>query len=447
MLSLYWKVFLGFWITSLTLSSTAVYISLELRQDTSIELSGLSPSNVVERTTFIARRLSEDIDEWGDQLQQHDIQLYVVKNQRSLLSKPSFKQDISVLFEKLEQSLYVEESTMTRLRVGRKEISLNGEYIKFVLDMPSSNIFRAKELARNIGVQVLLALIVSGIACYILARYLTRNLKLLSIASQSLAKGDLTARAALSNMSRNDELSQLGSDFNDMASTLEQSIEAQKRLVRDISHELRSPLSRLQIALELARHSNTDEQLNRIEQEANRLNELISQILTIPDDTAPLEDTIDLVALLEHIVDDSEIEANVKSVKVYLICEIEEALVQASSLQLHSAIENILRNAIKYTKENSDVQIELKSQLFDNKKQFFQITVDDHGPGVPEQDIEQIFEPFYRVDRARNRMTGGYGIGLAIVKRVIERHGGHASANNTGTGLRIQISVPQAAEL
>ena len=144
MLSLYWKVFLGFWVTSLTLSATAVYVSLQLKQDTSIELSGLSPTNLVERTTFIVRRIPEDIDAWSEQLQQHDIQLYTVRNHRSPLSRPTFDTAINNLFLELDQSLYVEEESLTRLRIGRKEISQSGEYLQFVLDMPSSTIFQLR---------------------------------------------------------------------------------------------------------------------------------------------------------------------------------------------------------------------------------------------------------------------------------------------------------------
>ena len=285
----------------------------------------------------------------------------------------------------------------------------------------------------------------SGLVCYILARYLTRNLKQLSIAARSLASGDLSARATLSNLSKNDELSQLGSDFNEMATALETSTENQKRLVRDISHELRSPLTRLQIALELARQKGNSSELDRIEQEANRLNELIGQILTIPDDTAPLSDTIDLVLLIESIIEDCQIEAEVKQVKLLFITNCNEALVAATATQLHSAVENIIRNAIHYTGGASQITIELQQQTRDQQI-FYQAAISDQGPGVPEEDLQYIFQPFYRVDRARNRDTGGYGIGLAIVQRVIERHRGNVSAKNTGSGLTVEVLLPLSQE-
>ncbi|MGB2271462.1 MAG: ATP-binding protein [Pseudomonadales bacterium] len=442
MFSLYWKIFLGFWVTSLILGSGAVFLSDALRQQSSVELQGLTPVKLVDRSVFIVRRLPDEIAEWQTQLAKNDIQLYVAYEEKSPLSTPIFIDNIQQMLDALNTSIYQTESTVTRLRVGRKERSITGEQIRFVLDMPSTNILKAKEWVNDIGVQFTLALVLSALVCFVLARYLTRNIQQLSIATRALASGDLSARATLSNLSKNDELSQLGLDFNDMATALENSIENQKRLVRDISHELRSPLARLQIALELARQKGSNKELDRIEKEAMRLNELIGQLLSMPDDSAPLNDTIDLVLLLESIINDCTIEAEVKQVKLLLITQCSESLVAATVTQLHSAMENIIRNAIHYTSNNSQITIELHT-INNTSGTYFQVSVNDCGPGVPDEDLEQIFQPFYRVDRARNRQTGGYGIGLAIVQRVIQRHKGSVSAKNTTAGLSVQISLPE----
>ena len=453
MFSLYWKIFLGFWVTSLLLGSGAVFLSDALRQQSSIELQGLTPLKLVERSVFIVRRLPDEISEWQAQLAENDIYFHVAYEEKSPLSTPLFDDPIQQIIDKLDHSIYQTESSVTRLRIGRKERSITGEQIRFVLDMPGTNILKAKEWINDIGVQFTLGLTLSALVCFILARYLTRNIQQLSIASRALASGDLSARARLSNLSKNDELSQLGLDFNEMATALEASIENQKRLVRDISHELRSPLARLQIALEIARQKDSNQELDRIEKEANRLNELIGQLLSMPDDTAPLSDTIDLVLLLESIIEDCTIEAEVKQVKLVLLTECNESLVAATVAQLHSAIENIIRNAIHYTSNNSQITIELQA-VTETRAQtrpqtrpqttgsYYQISVNDCGPGVPQKDLEQIFQPFYRVDRARNRDTGGYGIGLAIVQRVIQRHKGSVSAKNTGAGLRVNVLLP-----
>ena len=176
MLNLYWKVFLGFWLTSLTLSSAAVFVSHEIRRQEAMELSGLAPANLVNRTAFIVRRLPDDIDAWREQLAEHDVSLYLRKRKQSPLSVPAFPDDIQPLFEQLEDSLYAESGNLMRLRVGRQELSLDGKPVDFVLDMPSTQVFWARELFSNIGVQVLLAFALSGLACFVLARYLTRNL-------------------------------------------------------------------------------------------------------------------------------------------------------------------------------------------------------------------------------------------------------------------------------
>lgn len=441
MFSLYWKIFLGFWVTSLLLGSGAVFLSDALRQQSSIELQGLTPVKLVERSAFIVRRLPEEIAEWQTQLAENDIQLYVAYKEKSPLSTPLFNDNIQQIMDALDSSIYQTQSSVTRLRIGRKERSITGEQIRFVIDMPATNILKAKEWVNDIGVQFTLGLTLSALVCFILARYLTRNIQQLSIATRALASGDLSARATLSNLSKNDELSQLGLDFNDMATALETSIENQKRLVRDISHELRSPLARLKIALEIARQKSNSQELDRIEKEADRLNELIGQLLSMPDDSAPLSDTIDLVLLLESIIEDCTIEAEVKQVKLILLTDCNEALVAATVEQLHSAMENIIRNAIHYTSENSQVTIELHA-VTKETGDHYQIKVNDCGPGVPQDDLEQIFQPFYRVDRARNRDTGGYGIGLAIVQRVLQRHKGSVSAKNTGAGLKVAILLP-----
>ena len=453
MFSLYWKIFLGFWVTSLILGSSAVILSNALRQQSTIDMQGLTPLKLVDRSVFIVRRLPDEIEEWKAQLAANDIHFHVAYEEKSPLSTPLFNDNIQQMIDALDTSIYQTQSSVTRLRIGRKERSITGEQIRFVLDMPGTNILKAKAWINDIGVQFTLGLVLSALVCFVLARYLTRNIKQLSIATRALASGDLSARAKLFNLSKNDELSQLGLDFNDMATALEISLENQKRLVRDISHELRSPLARLQIALEIARQKDSSKELDRIEKEANRLNELIGQLLSMPDDSAPLSDTIDLTELLESIIDDCTIEAEVKQVNLMLHTDCRESLVAATVAQLHSAMENIIRNAIHYTANNSQITIDLslvnipntESDIQANKNisgSYFQVSINDCGPGVPKDDLKQIFQPFYRVDRARNRDTGGYGIGLAIVQRVIQRHKGSVSAKNTEAGLSVQILLP-----
>ena len=443
MLSLYWKIFIGFWFSSMMLSSAALYLSHQIQGISSIDLKGISSIKIIDRTVFIVRRLPNEITDWQRQLSENDIRLFIKRKTNSPLTEQVFSKKINEIFNQLDNKHYYEKSNLTRLQIARKEKSIDGTEIKFIIDMPSRNILKLRDWINRIGVQFSLALTLSALICFILARYLTRNIKQLSVASRALAGGDLTARATLSNLSKNDELSELGNDFNRMASALEESTKQQKRLVRDISHELRSPLARLQISLELAKQKGGSEELDRIDTEASRLNDLIGQLLSIPEQSSQLNDTIDLIELIKDILNDGEIEAQVKKVHLEFKSNINEALVSANLSELHSALENIIRNAIKYTYDDSIVSVNIQKEDKKYGAEYI-ITVSDNGPGVPEEDLEKIFEPFYRVDQARNRKTGGYGVGLAIAHRIINTHGGYIKAINKINGLSIKISLPKA---
>ncbi|NNL10697.1 MAG: HAMP domain-containing protein, partial [Pseudomonadales bacterium] len=389
------------------------------------------------------------IDDWRERLAEYDVFFYTQQNPANSLAATELPADIQKLFILLEEQQSIEASSFTRLKLGRREKTLNGRERAYVLDMPSNMLYSLRRFSERIAVQVLLALAISAAACFVLARYLTRNLEQISQASKALAGGDLSARAHVTNRAMKDEISLLAEEFNHMAESVEQGIENQKRLVRDISHELRSPLARLQIALELARQNNKtkapevinrDQPLDRIAIEAERLNDMIGQLLAMPERTGHLEDTIDLGEMLRAIADDNRIEADKKNARLQLHINETDPLVKANANQLHSALENILRNAIHYTDTATSVDISLSRQ----DKNTYLVEVRDKGPGIPEEDLARVFEPFYRVDKARNRKTGGYGIGLAIVHRVVQNHGGTVSARNLAQGLLISIELPAA---
>jgi two-component system sensor histidine kinase CpxA len=291
------------------------------------------------------------------------------------------------------------------------------------------------------------ALSVSGFICYLLTLYLTGPILRLRQAAQQLAGGRLSTRAAASIEHRGDELGALGRDFNIMAARIEELISRQRQLIFDISHELRSPLARLNVALDLAREGKAgDLPFDHMESDLVRLNEMIGRLLTITKlDTAvvPVEMiSVNLTDLVRQVVDDAGFEAQKRNVIVNMSAP-EQYYARGNAELLHSAIENIVRNAIRYTDATTSVDVSL--QL--NDKLNVLLMIRDHGKGVPENELERIFQPFYRVAEARDRESGGVGLGLAIAERVIRIHGGTIRAENAqAAGLKVIIKIP-AAEL
>jgi two-component system sensor histidine kinase CpxA len=296
---------------------------------------------------------------------------------------------------------------------------------------------------------LIIGVITSGLVCYFLAWYLTKPIVRLRAATRQLAAGDLTARSGAAGSKRGDEVAGLVRDFDAMAERLEMLVKAQSRLLNDISHELRSPLARLNVALGLARQRagvESADMLDRIELEASRLNELIGRILTL----ARLEDgeqrtpqtPVPLGELVASVAEDAEFEAQERNCHVHTNIPEGDWGVRGNDSLLHSAVENVVRNAIRYTVEGSSVEIALTSEDRSGTAEAV-LRVSDSGPGVPEDALGKLFEPFYRLDDARGRLTGGVGLGLAITERAVRFHGGKVSAfNRAEGGLMVEIRLP-----
>jgi len=298
------------------------------------------------------------------------------------------------------------------------------------------------------GLGIFIAILSSGLVCYLLARYLTSPVVRLRAATQKLAAGDLTARAGVPPPGRHDEIAELVRDFDTMADRLETSVKAQARLLNDISHELRSPLARLNVALGLSRQRSGPEAqsaLERIELEANRLNELIGRLLTIArlesGDQAMKKVSIRLQELIREIAQDADFEAQSRKCRVD-VTKVDDCMVIGDPSLLRSANENVVRNAIQYTREGTDVQIGLECRQGTYGTEAV-IKISDSGPGVPAEALDKLFRPFYRIDDARGRQTGGVGLGLAIAERAVRLHGGTIQASNRSEGgLMIEIRLP-----
>jgi len=290
-----------------------------------------------------------------------------------------------------------------------------------------------------------IALVVSGVICFLLARYLIAPVDRLRLVTRQLAAGDLNVSVSGSLKGRQDDLGLLAADLDSMAARLRNLLESKQQLLRDVSHELRSPLARMQLALSLAGRgdSGVERHLARIACEADRLEQLIARTLKLARIERAGEGIervpIDLHELLTNIVADVAIEADAQGCTIALSAQ--PSLQICGDVELiRSTFENVIRNAIRYSSSGTEVTITAR-QAADGSHA--EVVVQDHGPGVPEQDLALIFEPFYRVGSARDRAGGGEGLGLAIAARAVAVHGGTIGASNLGRGgLAVRIQLP-----
>ena len=325
----------------------------------------------------------------------------------------------------------------------------------FLLAMPRSS--PLLPTTPQVWLQFAAALATSALVCYWLARNVVAPVRRLQTAARRLASGDMDTRVSTTPAfaRRSDEFFELARDFDEMAARIAGLLTAQRRLIADISHELGSPLTRVNVALGLAFRKAGEEvrpELERIEREARRVNELIRQLLLLselenPAPAGPLE-IVDLSALVHEVAADAEFEASGRRCRVLVmdkrpgrhdgpIC------VPGVRHLLHSAVENVVRNAVRYTAEDSEVVIELESRVgLAESRGTAVVRVRDHGPGVPATALAHLFRPFYRVSEARDRRTGGTGLGLAITHQAVKAHGGSVvAANHTDGGLVVEIQL------
>lgn len=284
--------------------------------------------------------------------------------------------------------------------------------------------------------------IVSVLFAALLAWYFAKPIRSLRTAFESVASGQLQTRIGASMGNRNDELADLGNDFDRMADRLESLLEAQRHLLHDVSHELRSPLARLQAAADLLRQQpeRATEFIERIERDTGRMDKLLGELLTLArldsGITGNVEETLDLRDMLAEITDDARLEAERKHCSIDL--DENGALVVLGNHELlYRSIENVVRNAVLHSPEGGRIAISAQS-----KNGRLHITIADHGPGVPESDFATIFDPFVRSGSGQS--VAGYGLGLAITRRVVEAHGGSVSATNrVEGGLVVVLEFPE----
>jgi two-component system OmpR family sensor kinase len=291
-----------------------------------------------------------------------------------------------------------------------------------------------------------IALVVSAFASWWLAQHLSAPIRRMQEGARALAGERLDVRVSAGLDGRKDEVAVLAREFDAMADRLRANRSALTRLLGDISHELRSPLARMRLALGLARQPSADNarQLDRMEREIERLDVLISQVLKLArlnGTDIPFErEPFDVDEMIDEVVRDAAFEGTAKGCKVQTVGAA-HSVVSGNRELLRSAIENVLRNAVRYSPEGAPVEVAVERGTAG-----LTISVRDRGPGVPAGELERIFEPFYRVAESRDRDSGGEGIGLAITSQVMKAHGGTARADNrAGGGFEVQLNLPPTA--
>ena len=353
--------------------------------------------------------------------------------------------DKTPFVELLKQDTPFSVKTGTGVFHGPYDVTIRGKDYVLFAGKPYPMGVMQRFRRQHPGILLGFAILISGGFCALLTWSLLRPIRQLQQAANDMSQGDLSTRVG-SVSQRHDELGQLGKDFNRMSEQLELLVSSQKRLLADISHELRSPLARLQVAIGIAQQQDqhdmtqvTVRQLDRIEKEAGQIDAMIAQLLKLSrlEADAPMQvlQKVEMSALLSGIVSDAEFEGQSLGKRVDLQIQAPVEITVEPDL-ISSAISNVVRNAVKYAEKRVNVR-----QFVDNA--WLCVSVADDGPGIPDDELKDIFRPFYRLSASRNRDSGGVGLGLAIAQRAIVSHRGEISAENqTDGGLKVTIKLP-----
>ena len=434
---LFWKLFFALWLSIIAFADVVSWINQTVILANAVE----EPTRAFEANlNRFKGKLARDLQEGGER-----------RVKQSLKELPRGVRNHIFVLDPQGRELLGRDKEIKHQREGRAKVSTRK------LQSANGNAYTLTSVGRpkprpllapgpqGVGMRLGVAAIISALVSLLLARYLAAPLGQLSRASRQLATGDLTVRVGGPLDQRKDEFGQLALDMDEMAHRLQISQQANQRLLRDVSHELRSPLARLRVALEIARNKDESlvvDELNRIELESERLENLVDEVLgLLRESTGPEELRVshfELTELLQDLVETVNYEANDGGQLIELEAQ-PPLLLDGDRELLWRVFENLLRNAMIHSGNGGGIRVSA-SQPSANE---IQVLVSDSGPGIAENHIERIFEPFYRVDEARSRKSGGHGLGLAIAASAVRRHGGRISASNRpGGGLEVQVILP-----
>ena len=456
--SLFVRIFVLFWIAMALIvgGSIAVTFTVAAREYESRELQRRPAALAIQASEVLGKGGVAALKKWlsDNEHPAADRDLYIIEpDGRDILGRRLSESASRRLDYFNRESMSEPGSRNFRpQRAAPQIVGADGSTYTVLLVPRRPSLFGALSLP-GISLMILcIALVVSAFASWWLARHLSAPIRRIQEGARALASENLDARGgkglrvSAGFEDRKDELAVLARDFDAMADGLIANRAAVTRLLRDISHELRSPLARMRLAVGLARQPSGDpeRQLDRLEREIERLDDLIGQVLSLArlnGTDAPIErEPFDMDELIQEVVHDANFEGAVKGCKVS-ITGAAGPWVNGNRELLRSAIENVLRNAVRYSPPGAAVEVAVEGGSGG-----LAVTIRDRGPGVPPGDLERIFEPFFRVAESRDRDSGGEGVGLAITSQVMRAHGGSAKAANRGDGgLEVRLGLPPAA--
>jgi len=438
MLSLFWKLFLTMWLSIVGFSAAIGWLNDKLAREQWAE----EPANTFSRGIIrITQRAQQALQMEGRKGLREEL-LNIPRMTRSHIYIVDDQQKEMLGRDKALEQLVDRGTSMDT--VDFQDAEGKNYTILTVNRTPPATLLAPGP--QGTALRLVAAAAISALISYFLARSLVTPLEELRRASRKIAAGDLATRVSKTMPGRQDEIGQLATDFDVMTSRLQAMQQANRRLLQDVSHELRSPLARLSVALEIARKKGAggiESELDRIALEGERLESLVNDVLGMlresSETAARLDDDLDLTILLNDLVEIVNYE--VPEGKPGISWQAPESCVFRGDRELlWRAVENLLRNALRFTDPDRGVQLSLQVS---KRKSSARITVRDYGCGVPEAELEKIFEPFYRVQESRERGTGGHGLGLSIAANAVQRHGGSILAVNAeGGGLLVTISLP-----
>ncbi|OSI11892.1 sensor histidine kinase [Neisseria canis] len=398
-----------------------------------------------------AQGAKDTLQEWSEHPISKNVYMITGDNRKDVLGRPIDPKVVESMRNAAVKQVDLENARIEYDRWGEEYLFFVRDWKNRQLQRPISPLFIPGLPLEPVWHEIIILsfiFVVGLLLAYILANNITKPIRILGRGMNRLAAGDLETRISQQMTDRDDELSQLADQFDKMAQQLQKLVEKERHLLHHVSHEMRSPLARMQaiVGLIQTQPKKQDEYLQRLESELVRMDALVGELLTLSrleTDNIPMEkENLALVPFLRHLVEDSQAVAEKNHQTVELVVEKvpEDAKLLANESYLYRAFDNVIRNAMNYSPEGSTIKVKIYQ---DSKNWMVDIT--DNGPGVSENQLPHIFTAFYRADSSANKQ--GTGLGLALTKHIVEQHCGKIMANNISpNGLRIRFVLPKRAK-